>query len=169
MGKEELNLIFRRRSVRKYKEMQITAEELGLLQKAVQMAPSAMNEQPWFFVFVQNKDYISEIEALGNAQGCCYGAPTLCIAFADKKAIAPVTDTVFAMANIMYASTAMNLGTCYINTIKNVMNHPSYAKLKEALGVPEGFVCVGALAIGYPDEEKEMPTDRKSDIFSVVH
>ncbi|MEE8807180.1 MAG: nitroreductase family protein [Lactimicrobium sp.] len=163
-----LDLIKNRRSIRRFQKTPVTSHQLALLQEAAELAPSARNEQPWFFCAIENQEIIHQIEQLAEPAGNCYNAPLLLCAFADKKALEPVKDTVFALANIMYTCEAIGLGSCYINFVSDVFNCPAYDKLAGALGVPEGYFAVGALAIGVPAEEKPVPTDRKKNIFSIV-
>lgn len=165
---DKLEMIYRRRSVRSYADTPLTGEEIGILQKAATLSPNAMNEQPWFFVIIENQEIIHEIEALHEPSGNCYGAPVLIAAFAKKDAIAPLMDTSIALANIIYAAEAMDLSSCIIYFVKNVFNNPSYAKLKEAMGVPEGYICVSGVVIGHGLEEKQIAEGRKEDIFSVI-
>ena len=165
---EKLEMIYRRRSVRCYADTALTGEEIGILQKAATFSPSAMNEQPWFFVIIENQEIIHEIEALHVPAGNCYGAPVLIVAFAKKDAIAPLMDTTLAMANIIYAAEAIGLSSCIIYFVKNIFNNPSYAKLREAVGAPEGYVAVGSLVVGHGLEEKKEAEGRKENIFSVI-
>ena len=134
---DKLEMIYRRRSVRGYADTPLTGEEIGKLQKAAVLSPSAMNEQPWFFVIIENQEIIHEIEAMHEP-------------------------------NIIYAAEAMDLSSCIIYFVKNIFNNPSYAKLKEAMGVPEGYICVSGVVIGHGLEEKQIAEGRKEDIFSVI-
>lgn len=165
---EKLEMIFRRRSVRSFLDVPLTGEQLANIQKAARMAPSAMNEQPWFFVIIQRKDIIRQIEELDEPAGSCHGAPALIVCFARRDAAAPAADTTFAMANIIYACEAMDLSTCIIWFVRRVFNHPAYSGLSAALGVPDGYFCVGAVAAGKSDIEKKEAEGRKEDIFSLV-
>lgn len=163
-----LDLIRNRRSIRRFQPVLVTSQQLALLQEAAELSPSARNEQPWFFCAIENQQIIHQIEQLHEPAGNCYNAPLLLCAFADKKALEPVKDTTFALANIMYACEAIGLGSCYINFVSEVFNCPAYDKLAGALGVPDDYFAVGALAIGVPDEKRPVPTNRKKNIFSIV-
>jgi nitroreductase len=51
-----LKNIFERRAVRKYKNMTVPKDLIGILLDAGRMAPSAMNRQPWkFYVLTDSK------------------------------------------------------------------------------------------------------------------
>ena len=158
----------KRRSIRSFTAEPVSHEDISALMKAAVLSPSAMNEQPWFFVLITRSDIIHQIEALHEPAGNCHDAPLLWIGFVENEGIAPDTDTVLALSSVMYACTERGLGSCWIAFVQEVMNCPAYCKLSTALGVPEGFHCVGALAIGHPSQEKEVPEDRRRDVFSII-
>lgn len=163
-----MTLAEKRRSIRRFTAEPVSHEDLSALMDAIMLSPSAMNEQPWFFVFIERKDIIREIEALHEPAGDCHGAPVLLIGYAKDKGMEPDTAAVLALSSAMYACVERGLGSCWIEAVKEVMNCPAYAALNTALGVPEGFHCAGALAIGHPDEAPSIPSDRHSDIFSII-
>lgn len=159
-----------RRSVRSFESRQISSTDLHDICTAAQLAASAMNEQAWFFVIIQKEEVLQEIAVLatGIEEAPFYNAPTLVVAFAKEDAIAPVEDCVLAMSNMMYAAVLNDLGTCWIHATKDVFNNPKYAALKNACGVPEGYTCIGSLAIGYPKGPLSEPKSRKQNVFSVI-
>ena len=127
---EVLDAIFNRRSIRSYTEQPVSREQLDILMKAGQAAPSAMNQQPWYFVAIQRKEMIEELASLLNVEeDPYYNAPLLIVVFADKKAYSPVTDAALAMGNMMLAAQALGLGSCWIDYSRHVFNHPQFAGL----------------------------------------
>jgi nitroreductase len=163
-----MSLAEKRRSIRKFQQKKVESGDLNALMEAVMLSPSAMNEQPWFFVLIEREEIIHQIEELAEPAGDCHGAPLLMIAYAHNDALEPDTDTVLAIGSVMAACVERGLGSCYIEFVRNVMNCPAYHALNTALGVPDGCHCVGALAVGYPDEEPAVPSDRRSDVFSII-
>ncbi|MGQ4833975.1 MAG: nitroreductase family protein [Candidatus Asgardarchaeia archaeon] len=60
---ECLNLIYKRRSIRKYKSKEIPDTVLRLILEAARLSPSARNKQPWHFIIVKDdglKEYLSQ-------------------------------------------------------------------------------------------------------------
>ncbi|MDP4181563.1 MAG: nitroreductase family protein [Bacillota bacterium] len=57
-----LSLASSRRSVRKYKEADVSNEDLQYFIRAAMTAPSGCNSQCWRFVAIRNKDIIRKIE-----------------------------------------------------------------------------------------------------------
>ena len=51
-----MSLIFKRKSVRKFKDEKVSGDLIENLLKAGMQAPSACNAQPWEFIVVSDKD-----------------------------------------------------------------------------------------------------------------
>ncbi|WGX77105.1 nitroreductase family protein [Paraclostridium bifermentans] len=56
-----LDFIYNRQSIRKFKDEPIPNEDIMELLKAATFAPSAKHQQNWHFVVLQNKDMINEM------------------------------------------------------------------------------------------------------------
>jgi nitroreductase len=53
--------IFKRRSIRKYKDKKVEKEKIEKLLKAAVAAPSAGNEQPWHFVVIRDRNILNHL------------------------------------------------------------------------------------------------------------
>jgi nitroreductase len=53
---EVINAILTRRSIRKYTKERVTDKQIKILLKAAMYAPSAMNQQPWHFIVIENRE-----------------------------------------------------------------------------------------------------------------
>lgn len=58
---EKLDFIYNRKSVRKFKDIEVPKVDILKLLDAATHAPSPKNQQTWHFVVVQNKDLINKI------------------------------------------------------------------------------------------------------------
>lgn len=58
---EVIQNILTRRSIRTYKEDQISDADLNTVLEAAQFAPTAMSKQGWHFTAVQNKEKIEKL------------------------------------------------------------------------------------------------------------
>ena len=84
-----------------------------------------------------------------------YGAPTL-VVLASKKSILEnieFTNAGCVIQNMMVAATDLGIDSIYLwMSMYGINNDPEIVK---KLGFPEGFTCVGTMALGY--EAKEFP------------
>jgi len=57
-----LNFIYNRKSIRKFKQDPIPREDLNQMLEAATMAPSPKHQQNWHFVVIENKDLIAKLK-----------------------------------------------------------------------------------------------------------
>ncbi len=90
-----------------------------------------------------------------------YGAPTL-VVLASKKSILPeieFTNAGCVIQNMMVAATDLGIDSIYLwMSMYGINDDPD---LIARLGFPEGFTCVGTMALGY--EAKEFPKYKADD------
>ena len=156
-----------RRSIRKYKDREISSQLINELLEAARLAPSAYNAQPWKFLVVNDKKIINELrENKIFFQDFVYNSPVIIICCADidsypvraKDNFAlrelAIGDLAFASENLILQATELGLGTCYIGLFDK-------EKIKKILNIPEKYIVKYAIIAGYSDEEPK-PTPRKS-------
>lgn len=161
--------IFERRAVRQYSDEPVSTETLKWLIDAAIQAPSAMNEQPWLFSVVRDKDVLKRIsrdgaaatvkvlianggnsayiEKLQNPEfDILYNAPAfVVIASASAGAWASVNCSLAAQ-NLMLAARSAGLGTCWIGLAQAFIASPEG---KAVLGLPEDCTVVAGIVVGH--------------------
>ncbi len=153
---ETLKAIALRKSTRSYKPEQISEQELDTILEAGLVAPVAMGDHGSIHITaVQNPELLGKIvkaaaEFFSKPESNpLYGAPTLIIVSA-KNTSTPAREYGNAscvIENMSLASTDIGVGNVYImGAMAALAYHPD---LVEALQLPEGFVPVAALAVGY--------------------
>ncbi|MBQ2448529.1 MAG: nitroreductase family protein, partial [Peptococcaceae bacterium] len=55
-----LELLMKRRSIRKYKPETVSEESLRKIMQAALLSPSSRGRNPWEFIVVQNKETLQE-------------------------------------------------------------------------------------------------------------
>ena len=146
-------LLRRRWSPRAFSERAISPEVMASLLEAARWAPSCFNEQPWAFVVAHRED----TEAFDRLLGCLVDANR---AWARRAAVLMITaakltfdrnqkpnrhgfhDVGLAMGNLLVQATALGLAV-------HQMGGFDVAGAKDALGIPDGYEAVAAVAVGY--------------------
>ena len=59
-----MEIIFKRRSIRRYKDDPVKDEEIVEIIKAGMAAPSANNEKPWYFIIIKKKTLFDSIQKI---------------------------------------------------------------------------------------------------------
>ena len=175
MDNAVLQALRTRRSIRSYKPEQITDEELQAVLEAGTWAPTAKGCQDPWIVAVQNPALLERISRMnaavwGRDIDPFYGAPTYVLVFASdpetwKNA---VPDGSLVLGNMMLAAHAIGLGSCWINREREMFATPEGRALMAELGLPEGLIGVGALALGYPAAPPRDPKPRKENYYRIV-
>lgn len=142
-----------RRSIRKYKELTLPKEDLEKILQAGQLAPSAKNLQPWRFVVATDKQVKENLVAacanqkfVGEAAAVIAGVginPSLVMRCGIT---AQTVDLSIALTQMVLQATELGVGSCFIGAFHQDL-------VKQVLGIPEEFVVVQLITLGYPDEE----------------
>jgi len=156
-----IKAIAERRSIRSYKSEQVKREQLDVLLKAAEEAPSARNLQPWHFSVVQNRSILDEVneEVKKNFDGevtdIFHGTSTAIFLSADSLSKWGRVDCGIAVQNIALAAHSIGLGTVILGMPAHAFNGPKEDHLNKLLKFPQGHKFVIAIAIGVPAGTKE--------------
>lgn len=172
MSNQVIENILSRRSVRSYKDTQVSDKALELILQSGEYAPSGMGKQSPVIVAVQKKETIEKLakmnaEIMGSDSNPYYGAPTILIVLADKNAKTYVQDGSCALENMMLAAHSLGLSTCWINREYEMFNTDEGKELLKEWGLSDDLVGVGALSLGYSNGEVKEAKPRKEN-YSII-
>ena len=167
--------ILARRSVRRYKKRRVDKTAISILLEAAVHAPTAIHQEPWAFVIVQDMALLQNLsdkakplfmahtlehewENTGQSFdifknpdfNVFYDASTLIVIYANTTAPSFEADCWLAAENLMLSACAMGLGTCVIGSALPALN---MLETKVTLNIPENFMAVAPIVVGYPDDE----------------
>lgn len=183
---ETLRTIKSRRSIRSFKDEQITNEELQAVLEAGLYAPSAGNQQAWHFTAIQNKELLAWLnnEAKAVAKevdhehirkmasnekfNIFYGAPTLILVSGDEQAMVIEADCAAANQNMLLAAEALGLGACWINLVLLAFDSPRAKEYIKELGIPDGYKPYCSIVLGYKKTEAINAPERKPDLVNYI-
>ncbi|NSW51260.1 MAG: nitroreductase family protein [Anaerolineae bacterium] len=155
-----LELIFSRRSVRKYLDKTVSREILTDLLQAGMAAPSACNNQPWEFVAVDDPAVMQELRS--NLSHGPYNAPAaIAVLYNDKIGNNPRCNSFWeqdlsaAVENILIAAAGFGLGSVWLGTHPKV---DTILKVQRILKIPQQVVPLAILYVGYPETMPEPNT-----------
>lgn len=170
---ETIQNILNRRSIREFREEQISDEELNIILECGRYAPSGMNRQSYAFVVIQNEEMmhelVNECMQITERDGSpFYGAPTVILVFGDENSNTYVKDSSCAIENMYIAATALKIGACWINCVEDLFNSKKGEKLREEIEIPNNYKCVGSLALGYIMGNYPEAKPRKENIVKII-
>ena len=174
MENEIIKALKTRRSVRAYKSEQITDDELKTVLEAGTWAPTAKGLQDPWIVAIQNPALLKRISRMNAAVwgrddiDPFYGAPTFVLVFGTADWVNAVPDGSLVLGNMMNAAHAIGLGSCWINREREMFATEEGKALMKTLGLPDGLIGIGALALGYPAAPPKDPKPRKENYYRIV-
>lgn len=147
--------IFKRVSVRKFKEQNVEEEKIKKILRAAMASPSAKNGQPWEFYVIKNKEKLQELAESTPYSMCVKNAPLAIVICYKKELIAPdfkEIDCAIATENILLEAVHENLGGVMIGI------SPDEEKMKSVervLNIPDTLRAFTIIPIGYPEHDKQ--------------
>jgi len=177
-----MDAIQSRRSVRSYIPQRLDRTSVTKLLSAAVRAPTAVHQEPWAFVVVQDRDalkrlsdtakplFVRDVQRASLDHGghgldvfakpdfdIFYNAGTLIVICGPSAGAFVAADCWLAAENLMIAARAMGLGTCVIGSALAALNLP---EVKAELGIPSGFSAIAPIVVGVPRGETPL-TSRK--------
>ncbi len=150
-----IELIKKRYSVRKYKQVPVEGEKIAQIVEAGRVAPTAANRQPQRVLVISSKDAMDKAQKGVRT----FGAPLLLIICADESESwvrsydqhnSADIDTSIVAVHMMLQATDLGLGSLWIGNFKKQI-------IMQEFGLPENIIPKSVLAIGYADEEPLSP------------
>ncbi|MBI4974001.1 nitroreductase family protein [Candidatus Roizmanbacteria bacterium] len=153
-----LDAILKRRSCRKYKSNDVNDALLDEILKAAQYAPTAKNWRGWEFVVVRDKQiqrHIAEVvhERFGLS------APIFLFPIIDMStSVCPIEELSTVTTHIMLQAKDCGLDSIWIEIIESKED-----KIKTILNIPDNYLLINLIQIGYCDEELRPHTESEFD------
>jgi nitroreductase len=164
-------LIWSRRSVRRYLEKPVEREKILACLEAARLAPSAENVQPWRFLVVDEpslRDRLAEeaFSGIHSLSRFARRAPVLIIILGHLDLIANrlgrqiqgisfyLIDIGIAGEHIVLQAEELGLGTCWIGWF-------NARRIRKLLEIPRRYKIVSILALGYAESRPGSEKKRK--------
>lgn len=188
-----MEIILKRRSIRKYKSEQIDDGLLETIIEAGRYAPSGGNNQTCHFIVIQNKELLVKLTALVQERlaameieptmydglirviNLCkkggydfiYGAPTLVVVANRRGYTNAMADSAVAIENMLLASTSLGIGSCWINHLKWLTDDEKLLEVMHGFGLEQTEMICGAVSLGYPDQSFTGPLKRTGNAITM--
>ena len=183
-----MDAIHGRRSVRAYAPQKLDQATVRTLLAAAVRAPTAIHEEPWAFVILQDADalkrlsdhakrfFIEEMQRAHLDRGghtlakfeqpdfnIFYNASTLIVICGRLIGPFVVADCWLAAENLMLAAFSMGLGTCVIGSAVSGLNTP---EIKDELGIPVEVSAIAPIIVGVPSSVPAVTSRKEPQILS---
>lgn len=142
-----------RYSVRKFKREAVPKEKIREVLSVLEHSPTALNFQPVKVFDLRSADAMQKINE--NCK-CIYGAPEVLMLCYDETECwrnplirghkSGITDVSIAADEIMLKAWSMGIGTCFVGLFSD-------QTLKRVFSLPEEYIPVALMPIGYPSDD----------------
>lgn len=150
-----MDAILSRRSIRKYTSEKIPDHLVKELLEAAMSAPSAGNQQPWYFIVIDERSILDQIPKFHPYSNMLKEAPLAILVCGDQSLEKYkgywVQDCSAATQNILIAAQAKGLGAVWLGIYPT---EDRMAGTRELLGIPESITPFAMVSLGYPAEQK---------------
>jgi len=155
------DLIRNRRSIRSFSGEPVSESKIRSLFEATRWAPSSVNEQPWYYIYVtkdQKELWDKYVDCLTeNNKIWAKGAAILIFSMARKEFSRNNAENAHAVYDLGGANSFLAIQAVELGLQVRQMAGYNHAKVKENLGVPDDFIPGVFIAVGYPGDVASLP------------
>lgn len=182
-----------RRSIRVYRQESVPRETLGKLIEVARYAPTGKNSQCVEWLVLDDREELRRLATIvcdwmrwleanlpdlaktmrvdwaiaGWERGddiFLRSAPALIVAHGDKENRMVPSACTIALTYLELAATSMDLGCCWAGYLNAAAT--TYPPMQEALGLPSGHNCFGAMMLGFPKLQYQRLPPRKPPVIT---
>lgn len=154
-----LELLRKRRSVRRFTERKVEEDKVELLIEALLRSPSSKGRNPWEFIVVTDPLQLAKLAAAKPKGGTFVGkAPLAIVICADpEKCDVWIEDCSIAAIILQMTALDLGLGSCWsqIRRRHHVDGNTASDYLRKVLDLPDRYQVSAIIGIGYPAEDKD--------------
>ncbi|MEE0709128.1 MAG: nitroreductase family protein [Gemmiger sp.] len=190
---EILELMKRRRSIRKYEGKQVERESLEAIIEAGLYAPNAGGGQRSKIIGIRNAELAEKIGKLNIAQfdrsklsggyvskdqpsiiddpsmkSGFYGAPAVCVIFGQTNFLYSIPDAFCCAENMVLAAAALGVSSCIVARGEETFNNEIGSALLKEWDIPENYVARCFVLLGYCKGEYPTAKPRKANRSRII-
>ena len=190
---ELFELMKYRRSIRKYQDKQISKLDLEKIIEAGIYAPNAGGGQRSIILGIHNQELAEKIGQLNLARfdrsklsgsyvskeqpsviddssikSGFYGAPTVCVVFAQKNFLYSIPDAFCCAENMVLMATELGISSCIIARGEETFDNEIGAAFLQEWEIPANYIARCFVLLGYCDGEYPQAKPRKENRGKII-
>jgi nitroreductase len=148
-------------AVRSYQDKAIPPDVVRRIVEAGWLTGSAMNNQPWHFIIVEDGDTLRRLGALAKTGPYVAQSP-LAIVVAIEKSRFSVSDASRAIQSMVLTAWSEGVGSNWVGFLE-------LDDVKSLLGIPENLDVLAIVPFGYPAQAIGKGQKRRKPLSEVAH
>ena len=190
---ELLEQIKNRRSIRKYQDKQIPREDLEKIIEAGTYASNAGGGQRSMIIGIRNAELVEKLGRMNmthfdrsrligsyvskeqpsviddpSIKSGFYGAPALCIVFAQKNFMFGIPDAFCCAETMLMEAFDLGISSCIVSRAEETFDNEIGATFLREWGVPENYIARCFVTLGYCDGEYPQAKPRKENRSKII-
>ena len=160
-----LEMLYQRRSIRKYTGASIPDELLEQVIKTGLASETSRNRRSWQFIVVRDKAMLAKMAHFRQHSALMLeGADAAVVVLGDEeKSDVWTEDCSIAMAHMHLMADQLGLGSCWIHRAREEFDSPEGKQILKDLGIEGDYEGIDHLVLGYPSKDIPSPLPRKAD------
>jgi nitroreductase len=156
--------IEKRRSYRSLDPVKITDETIEDLAKSASLAPSCFNNQPWNFVFVHDKEKLSEVfDTLSKGNKWAHNASMIIGVTAKKEDDCNIKGRNYYLFDTGLATSMLMLRAKELGLVAHAIAGYSESKAKKVMNIPDDYKLITLVIVGkHSNEIKDVLSEKQA-------
>ena len=167
-----LNLLIKRRSIRKFKDELLQPEETEMILKAALLAPTSKNSHSCQFVVVEDKEILQKLSNCKPQSSKFIADSALAIVVLGNPLVSDVwiEDASIASIAMQLQAEDIGIGSCWVQVREREYNETitSADYVRDILEVPMPYEVLSIIAFGKKEKERR-PNDEELLTWENVH
>ncbi len=148
------DILEKRRATRSLAPVEITPPLIKDLAESARLMPSCFNKQPWRFVFVYDKEQLTNLHsALNKGNEWAKKASLIVAVFSKKDLDCVIKDREYYLFDTGMATAALILRATEMGLVAHPIAGYDSDKVKEALNIPAEYQVIALINIGKQADE----------------
>ncbi len=165
-------LVQNRRSIRKFTDKSIDAEDLRKILRAALMSPTGKSVREWHFVVVDDKDVLSKLASSRQMGSQFLSSAKAAVVVLGNHELTDVwiEDASIAAVTMQYQACDLGIGSCWCQVRGRFTSEgePTDTYLRELLCYPAELTAECIIGLGYAEAERK-PQNEDSLKWENVH
>jgi nitroreductase len=148
-------------AIREFQDKPVAPETVRRIVEAGRLSGSSMNQQPWHFIVVQNRDILRQLGALAKT-GPYIAEAALAIVVTIQRTPFSVADASRAIQSMMLTAWSESVGSNWVGFM-------ALTEVKSLLGIPDELDVLAIIPFGYPSKAVGKGQKNRKPLSEVAH
>ena len=149
-------------AVRQFRDQPIPEPIVKQIVEAGHLTASSINQQPWHFIVVQNKETLHQLGTLATTGPYIAQAPMAIVVGIEKSSPYGISDASRAIQDMILTAWAQGIGS-------NWVGFNNLPQIKPVLGIPDQIEVLAIVPFGYPVQTIGKGNKKRKPLGEVAH